>query len=330
MMIKNKSITFNRVKALMNKTYHLTNVDYRDNLSDYLEVVQDAIHGNPDGLSELINDSFVDAEFEELAYNRKELRDKIVTTFGIEEHEADAIVERYESQINDELYARDKSAPRRDLLNNTRDESIFYDTGLEFEEYDVCNRFNFTVSRIRKKLMIPKGMFDQELKELVANASYGGRLVIYFLDKLTDLVEEDLNQFNIIHFSGQVHIAIIHNGNGSGHDVCINHTFALPFSRKNLFIDKVVKYSYVYDVCGMCHDWCKSTNYQLATLNGVRKPKLSALHAHLERERKLEETFRAGKCTFGDMNIRRHRNTPYINSYPCGNKCTECGTFWID
>ena len=33
---------------------------------------------------------------------------------------------------------------------------------------------------------------------------------------------------------------------------------------------------------------------------------------------------------FGDMNISRHKETPYRNDYPCGSRCEDCGTFWID
>ena len=37
-----------------------------------------------------------------------------------------------------------------------------------------------------------------------------------------------------------------------------------------------------------------------------------------------------GTCTFGDMDIKRHKNTLCINEFPCGMRCTACGTFWID
>ena len=50
----------------------------------------------------------------------------------------------------------------------------------------------------------------------------------------------------------------------------------------------------------------------------------------LEQEKKYNDTWKKGECTFGDMDITRHKNTPYQNDFPCGNKCTSCGTFWID
>ena len=51
----------------------------------------------------------------------------------------------------------------------------------------------------------------------------------------------------------------------------------------------------------------------------------------LEREKELAEHYKkTGKCTFGDMNYSRHKNTSYRNDFPCGTKCADCGTFWID
>ena len=37
-----------------------------------------------------------------------------------------------------------------------------------------------------------------------------------------------------------------------------------------------------------------------------------------------------GTCTFGDMDIKRYKNTSYITKFPCGMRCSTCGTFWID
>lgn len=39
------------------------------------------------------------------------------------------------------------------------------------------------------------------------------------------------------------------------------------------------------------------------------------------KEALYEKAFREGGCTFGDMNYRRHRDTFYINTFLCGNKC---------
>ena len=37
-----------------------------------------------------------------------------------------------------------------------------------------------------------------------------------------------------------------------------------------------------------------------------------------KQEAAYEQTFRDGKCTFGDMNYKRHRDVRYSNEYPAG------------
>ena len=128
-------------------------------------------------------------------------------------------------------------------------------------------------------------------------------------------------------------IALIDNGNGSGNDEeFYGLKIAFPFDRKNLFIDRATHYSYVYDVCGMDDDFCDTTKVTLyeKRKNNKKKIEKSSLHKHLDQEKEYNKIYKAGKCSFGDMNSSRHRNVEYINDFPCGSKCKDCGTFWID
>ena len=59
----------------------------------------------------------------------------------------------------------------------------------------------------------------------------------------------------------------------------------------------------------------------------VRKSRMAE---YKKQEAAYEQTFRSGKCTFGDMNYKRHRDVRYSNEYPAGCRCPHCGTFWID
>ena len=63
---------------------------------------------------------------------------------------------------------------------------------------------------------------------------------------------------------------------------------------------------------------------------GKKKAKTSRVKIQMEQEEKYNEIFRAGGCTYGDMNMSRHRDVYYDNNFPCGNHCPHCGTFWID
>jgi hypothetical protein len=103
-------------------------------------------------------------------------------------------------------------------------------------------------------------------------------------------------------------------------------------NRNNLFIDKYFKYNYVTKVCGMSEDWCKDSiaEFSFEPVRVNKKSITSPLAAEALQDREYTLIFSQGKCTFGDMDINRHRDTFYINDFPCGTKCPHCGTFWID
>ena len=80
---------------------------------------------------------------------------------------------------------------------------------------------------------------------------------------------------------------------------------------------------------GVC--WCEGTNMELSvSKEDLGEVVLSDKGEHMAREAKLDKTYRDGGCTAGDLKYERHRNTTYINEYPCGTRCKSCGTFFID
>lgn len=321
-----EKITFEQIKELMDKSYNLYYVDYTDDLSERLEDVQNAIHGDSSGLDELFTDWDTWESIKEI---RKQIRAALCKKYDLEKDVARGIMDEFEDEIRDEIENRDNSTPLTDLFRNTNDQVLYFDTGLYIEEGCTRSDFLAQVRQIKRKLKIVGKDYDKILYELCTNAYYGGRLVVFFTDSLEEWTEID-EKINQISFSGSVNIALIHNGNGSGYNVEIGHSFSLPFNRENIFIDKVVKYSYTYDVCGMSSDWCNSTKVTLSTKPKQVKAKSSNINLYMDKEKKLNAVYKAGKCTPGDMNYFRHRNTTYINNYPCGNKCMDCGTFWID
>ena len=321
-----QKVTFEQIKELMDKSYSLYYVDYRDDLSERLDIVQEAIHGDSSSLDDIFMDWDTWDVQEEI---QKQLIDKMCREFDIEEDEADEIFEEFRDEIQEEIFNRDDSTPLSDLLRNTGDQVMYFDTGLYIEEGSSRSDFLAQVRAIKRKLKIVGKDYDEILYELCTNAYYGGRLVVFFTDDLEGWINLD-EKINQITFDKSVNLAIIHNGNGSGYDVEIGHSFTLPFNRENIFLDEVVKYSYTYDVCGMSSDWCDSTGLTLSIKPKQTKAKSSNINLYMDKEKKLNDVFKAGGCTFLDMNYSRHRNTTYINNFPCGNKCMDCGTFWID
>ena len=328
-------IKWEEVKELIPKTVSLYYVDYRDNLDNSMDTIQECIHeGNMDSIYEKVDEWYVDGA--DTAHYREELRNDLQNRYDLEDDEVDEIMEEFYDEISDTLYNRDDSDVVKDLLRNTAKQAMFYDTGYEMESESWC----WTEKEVKKERqnikrhLCLKGLTDEQDKVLdmmIRQASYGGRLVIYFYDDVDDFIRID-ESFKTISFKNP-HIAIIDNYNGSGDHCYIGGVeIKLPLIKENIFICKTTSYSYTHEVCGMYSNWCEGTIVQFKTKKLKRKGIIeeSSLNDYLEREKKLNKVFNSGSCTAGDMKYERHRNMEYINNYPCGNRCGNCGTFFID
>lgn len=213
---------------------------------------------------------------------------------------------------------------------------MFYSLGVEIEGYVYGSNARgeseaISLRKIRRALKLKKGQFAGELHELLANAPYGGELRIYFNAIFSRLLTGDTgNDFKRIRFYGDVIVAIADSRNGAGYHVRLPTDITLPFCRDNLFADSQVHYSYANEICGMLNNWCDSTRWETGMKPLKSTMRKSRMSEHQKQEALYEKRFREGGCTLGDMNHKRHRNTYYINSFPCRTKCPHCGTFWID
>ena len=325
-----KKLTAKEIEKRIRKEYpqgvDLTYVDYRDNFDDNKEVME-----------ELANTGFVDSIFEEswTADNQwetiAELTKQVFTKEEVEQIEEEPDL----AEIRDTtFYELDTSDVVKDMLKNTSRRFFFYDLN-----YNVCPDAGYWQNaeeieragkKIAKILKVDYKEHKKDFYELVANASYGGDLCILFTASPDILFGE---KKGAIEFRGTYDICLMHRGNGSGWSVDFNlkKPLRFPFNRENLHDDEGMSgYSFSGDVCGLM-------KYDVADLQFVKDKRLkkkiatnAETKAFKELEAKYEATYKAGKCTFGDMKFNRHRNAPYRNDYPCGNKCQDCGTFWID
>lgn len=324
------NLTLEQVINLLPTTTSLVYVDYRDNLDEQTELIQQCIsEGTFDRLYEKVDDWYMDANWEGLDYYLKELKSDIENTFDIED--ATDIMEQYEEEIRDEIYNRCDDDIVNDLLRNTSNLIAHYDTGYEMDS----GSWNWSEAetrleriKIKKFLGIKNSGYNDAIDMMIGQATYGGSLLIYFqIDDLKDFF--DLENVKSIKFKN-AHIGIIDHFNGSGDITDLpKHQFTLPFNKDNVFLEKSIKYNWTYAIAGMVHNWCESTEYIFAD-DEVGTIEKSTTNNLLEQEQKYNETYKNGSCSVGDMDIKRHRNTTYINNYPCGNKCKDCGTFWID
>lgn len=348
-------ITLDEVIKLLDKKYDLVYVDYRDSLDDSLEQIQKAIQKQDwEPLDECINDDWMsDQRYDSAMQIIEDLKDEIISAFDIEDTDdqtAEEIVDewledsdpedKYHTDNKDllryEIEERDESTPLDDLLRNTSDPVFFYDLGVDIEEAwydgDLSKEMFRTVKKALGIKMRDK-TWDADLELMLAQASYGGRLVIYFRMPITDWLffrNRDEVTPDTVTFEDPI-VAIIDNGNGSGdHTGLPGLTLKVPLDFTRVFIDKCTHYSYVYEVCGLVGSFADCTNVKFSKTNTRKKLGRSTLGDEMDIQEKYEAVYKAGGCTAGDMKMSRHRNTVYINQYPCGTHCKDCGTFWVD
>jgi len=211
-------------------------------------------------------------------------------------------------------------------------ESLFYDTRHEVDR----DSWNWSERKMKQEikdictvLKIGNAKYHDQFVELLENATYGGHLVIYFLG---DIENYNNVKGNRIMFKNPT-VAVIDTQGGSGFDTFLkNIELEFEFYRNRLHRDIDTPYPYVTEVCGMVENWCDNTKVSfklLGTPNIITGVK-TILETEIDLNARYQRVFDAGGCTFGDMHINRHRNVHYTNDYTCGNKCKDCGTFWID
>jgi len=295
----------------------LVYVDYRDTFDenhDRMETL--ATTGNVGDF----DDDFVDSEYDSMDYILKE-------TFDSEEVDQIKADEDLHEAFRSWCWEHDKSNPIADILKNTGRRFFFYDTGISLgEPYDLEKE----AKRVAKYLKISFEKYGDKLKLLLAQASYGGNLVILFVASPKDLQAQYRNKY--IRFQSGYGLCVMNRSNGSGdHFMVADEPLTFKFLGENLHDDEgFAGYSYAGDVCGLCR-WDESGF--TFTGKSTTKIKVTAdkdLSDFSEREKLFEKRYREGKCSMGDMKITRHRRTTYINDFPCGTKCLDCGTFWID
>lgn len=177
----------------------------------------------------------------------------------------------------------------------------------------------------------------EKIAGIYYNASYGGSLRIYFPAGLMTLLTgngwDSANEdFKTIKFKGKFRVVIIDTVNGSGDfedDVELDVEY--DFDRALLGMSDEDHYGFEEifgDDCGISH--CETPTFEKASKSDSIHVDSEPLRQEREKQQKYNETFQAGKCTYGDTDMNRHRDIKYSNSYPCGWSCPHCGMFWTD
>lgn len=304
-------------------------VDYNSNLDGNIDLLDQALQNNS---LQCIEESCYDW----WDYPEGQYLDEIKK--NMEGDGLECLYDDLEEDFKDYLWDNDSSNPTEELLRNTRQLSCFYSLGVNVDDvFSGGESFASACYRMRRALGIQKGTPEAKLIESIYhNCTYGGELRIYFMANLEDLIEghkydTNTEDWKTIEFDGYVYVALLDSYYGSCDMERMQIHCKFPFKRENLHISEVEKYSIEY-ICGMFSNWCSDADEPKFTYKKPKRKtiKTSSVNSELEREAEYNKTFKAGGCTPGDMDMSRHRDVYYINSYPCGNKCPHCGTFWID
>lgn len=308
---------------------YLREIGYDANLSKLTNEIQECLSDNCDWpLYEAVEDWWDYPE----AYYLDDIKEAM-TSDGLK----DEFDENYD-EIVELLRERDKSDPVGDLLRYSNPIPMFYSLGECFGDtwgygsYDE-KQAEDDIEYICELLNIPKDSPEVEkIRTIRYEANYGGALRIYFhTDLQRMLTHDDKNDFKAIRFKGKFMVALWDNFNGSGYEQEVELDLTVEFDRDNLYHAEYEKYD-IISTCGLCRDAIPETDPEMLKEMPVeaKEVKTSDDKAYLEKEKQLNATFKAGGCTFGDVDMNRHRDIEYRNIIPCGWKCPHCGTFWID
>ena len=321
-----KELSLEIIKDNLQESYNLIYIDYRDNLDEQMEEMQNSIiNGNFDNFDEKIDnwywDSVNDSINEEIYELKKQLKSKGYSLDNFED---------FEDVVYDIICERDNSNPLPTLIKNTSKTPIFFSLNMYIDEdLDSIKR---TLNKIKKILNIPfnNKEYDKDILYVLNNRCYGGHLGIFATPDY-----EDLLMNKPMKFSGDIRLAIVNYDNGSGwHTILKNFETPYYIFNKNIFIDETFKYNFSFAVCDMYSDWCKDCELIIdlpkETDKIINIKPNERLVSFIKNDIEYDKIFKEGGCSFGDMNIKRHRNVEYINEYPCGSRCKDCGTFWID
>jgi len=333
---QDQELTLDLVKSYMDKTYTLSyTCGYDENLDDHLGIVQKVIQEqDKTSLYEESDEWYDDQRWDSVETIKKELKKEIIDNENVDKDVVETFFDDYQYEIEGLIYDKDDSDVLLDLIRHTSEPAMFYDTGEYIDSTEFDNQKDIKSERqmIKRVLHIPakESRWDSNIDIMLCQASYGGRLVIYFQGDIEQWM--DVGDSNRVEFSSP-YVAIIDNYNGSGdHTDLDGHKFSMPLDTKNVWIDKTLKYNYTHEVCGMYDSWCGGVGIRFYKQNRGKKAQVqkSTLGAMMDVEKMYQEAFDKGGCTYGDMNMRRHRNTYYENNFPCGTHCPTCHTFWID
>lgn len=240
----------------LDKRYDLSYVDYRDSLDENLNLVQEAIRdGNMDKIYDEASTWYHEQEWDSAnEYASQCLSQNDATDEEVEEHT---------DNLRDEVFNRNEGNPVKDLLKNTSDQFMYYECGFYVEEqpWSLSQKdFESYCKKIAKYAKIDYQENKKAIKELLANASYGGTLVYFWVDNPEPYINDKIKH---IEFKDGC-LALIDRYYGSGYDIQVKGTARYKYDSTIIYLDDCAGgYSYGRDVCGLIKSYYTKYNPKL-------------------------------------------------------------------
>lgn len=302
----------------------LVYVDYRDCFED-METVQKILKHTYE------ENNFDDGSYESVQEVLKNYKDKLNEGNLSDLDTVDELSDEVAEVMREWLYEHDTSEPLKDMLKNTG-KKLFYIKTPDYSEED--SRKN--LSKFIKKYATTDAQ-KAEIEYVLNEQFYGSPVSFYFyasvLDVYNAINRDKADKYITIDGAYFSTIDRIQGSNWLGN----NGIFKLAVPKKdfieNIYLDKAKGNGYGWDSIAGQTDYDEATIGTSTNKNELKD--IIFIKTETSEEQKQEARLasnwqKTGKCTFGDMTIKRHISTPYRNEYPCGNKCDSCGTFWID
>lgn len=253
------------------------------------------------------------------------------------EDEAFELSEEVEQAMIDWLREHDISNPTRELLKNTGKHLFYIETKDYAESIENIGEkaFKAQANRLQKKYTKNEAQ-KKEISYVLGEQYYSAPVSFYFYANVLDVYKAINSHAKYITISGAYFSTIdrVQGSNYLGNEGIFTLSIPRQSFIENIFLDEAKGNGYGW---GEIADQCKSSYEEAGILVRNTQIKWSVrlqtdISEAQKREAKLQEHWdKTHTCIAGDKNWDRHSGTKeYSNNYPCGNKCSACGTFWID
>lgn len=132
-----EKLTMDFVKSLMEPSYTLVWVDYRDNLDNCRDTIQKCLEErNSESLWEKVDEWYSDAEWEAVRDIVAKLKDECISSHDFGKEAVEQFFGEYEYEIREEIYSRNSSDILKELVKNTDDIPVRVEM---LSDYDCIN-----------------------------------------------------------------------------------------------------------------------------------------------------------------------------------------------